>query len=153
MNKEDFLQEEIEQILESIDFISRYDNMSKKYNERDESFKFQNDKLLQIAENIGHPINYSKTKEFSSEEDLLGFKLKFGFTVRFHSLDFGLSVIHEGRAIKSSAPWGFLVQLMTGGKKKVSKVMFKDYDDIAGILQEAFSIYEDIKKGLLGSQA
>ncbi|RED94073.1 hypothetical protein [Marinoscillum furvescens] len=153
MNKEDFLQGEIEQILKDIDFISRYDNMSNRYNKRDESFNCQNDSVLQIAKKIGHPINYSKSKEFYLEEDLSGFKLKFGFTIRFNSFDFGLSVIHEGRDIKSSAPWGFLVQLMTEGEKKVSKAMFKGYDDIESILQEAFSIYDDFKKGILANHA
>lgn len=152
MNKEDFLQEEIEQILRHIDFVSRYDGMSNKYNERDESFKFQNEDVLQVAKGMGHPMKYSKSKEFYLEEVLSGYKLNFGFTIRFNSFDFGLSVIHDERDIRSSAPWGFLVQLMSNGQKKVSKAMFRNINDIGSILKEAFSIYEDFKKELLTSQ-
>lgn len=152
MNKEDFLQSEVEHVLLKIDFINQYKSISSSYRERDESFVFANDKIIEIANDIGYPIKYSKAKEFHLREESSGFVFKFGFTIRFNSFDFGLSITNENRGIQTSAPWGFLVQLLSDGGEKVSKAAFKNYADIEGILKHAFKVYEDIKKGLLENQ-
>ncbi len=153
MNKEDFLQAQVEQVLLKIDFIGQYKSISNSYKERDESFVFENDKIIEIASHIGYPIKYSKAREFHLQEESNGFVFKFGFTIRFNSFDFGLSITNKNRGIQTSAPWGFLVQLISDSREKVSKVAFKNYAEIEGILSQAFKIYEDIKKGLLESQA
>lgn len=153
MNKEDFLHAQVEEVLLKIDFINQYKSVSSSYNERDDSFVFEHDKIIEIANHIGYPIKYSKAKEFNIQEKSNGFVFKFGFTIRFNSFDFGLSISNEDRGIKTSAPWGFLVQLISDGREKVAKVAFKNYTEIEGILREVFKIYEEIKKGLLESQA
>jgi hypothetical protein len=153
LNKEDFLQAQVEQVLLKMDFISQYKSISSSYKERDESFVFENDKIIEIASHIGYRIKYSKAKEFHLQEESSGFVFKFGFTIRFNSFDFGISITNEDKGIQTSAPWGFLVQLISDGREKVSKVAFKNYADIEGILRQAFKIYEDIKKGLLANPA
>lgn len=149
MNKEDFLQKEVETALNNIDFIPRYKAIAEQYSKRDESFKFQNQEIIQIAEEMGVAIKYSKTKEFYYEETNSGFTFKIGFTIRFNSFDFGLSIINNDKMIKSSSPWGFLVQLMSDGTDKASKIMFCDLDEVKEILKAVFNIYADLKKAIL----
>lgn len=149
MNKKDFLQEEVEKALNDIDFISRYKAIAEQYNRRDESFAFQNQQIIQIAEEIGFSIKHSKAKGFYYEEVDSGYTFKIGFTIRFNSFDFGFSIINDSKKIKSSSPWGFLVQLMSNGTDKVSKVMFRDLNEVRMILKAVFDIYDDLKKAVL----
>jgi hypothetical protein len=148
MNKEDFLQPQIEQALIEIDFVSKYKRLGDRFNVRDEDFKTDYTEVLKIANELGHSLKYSKEKEFYLEENLGDYKFKLGFTIRFNSFDFGLSITNHLKGINSSAPWDFFVKLMTSGQIKVPRVSFKNYDDIKLILTDFFSLYDEIKNEL-----
>lgn len=149
MDKNDFIQPVIENILNKTDFIKRYEIISNNYSSKNEDFLYSNDEILRIAQNIEWKLKYSKVKEFYSNEKMGNFSLKLGFTIRYHSLQIGFSISNESLQINSSAPWNFLVDLMTNGEKKIKKPMFSCYEDIQGILVEVFSIYEDFKKEII----
>lgn len=149
MNKNDFLQPVIEDILNKIDFIKKYELISNTYSSRNENFLYSNEEILKIAHDIGWKLKYSKTKEFYSIEKEENFSLKLGFTIRYHSIEIGCSINNEPLKINSSAPWNFWVDLMTDGKKKIKKPMFSGYGDIRNILTGVFSIYKDFKKEVI----
>jgi hypothetical protein len=149
MNKEDFLQPPIEQVFIEIDFINKYKRLGDQFNVRDENFKMANTEVLKIAHELGYMLKYSKEKEFHFEEKLGDYRLKVGFTIRFNSFDFGLSITNHVKEIDSSAPWDFFVKLMTSDQVKVPRVCFRNYDDIKLILKDFFSLYNDIKVKLI----
>jgi hypothetical protein len=149
MNKEDFLQPLVEQVLNDIDFINRYESLSKTFESRDETFLYTNYEILKIAHELGYELKYSKAKEFHLSEKKGKYYFGFGFTLRFHSLEIGCSVKNESLMISSSAPWGFWVNLITNNEKKIRKPMFSNYDELREILKNSFSIYEDFKTELI----
>lgn len=153
MEKEDFLQPQVEQVLIEQDFINKYQLLASKFSTRDEDFKFDNNEILEIANSEGCLLKYSKSKEFHFEEKVGEYQFKYGFTLRFNSFDLGLSIINEKRGVKSAAPWNFLVKLMTGGQVKVPRVSFRNYEDVRLIVRDVFSIYNDIKLGILENQS
>jgi hypothetical protein len=148
MTKEDFLQPQMEQAFIEIDFVNKYKRLGDRFNLRDEDFKMDNTEVLKIAYELGYLLKYSKEKEFHLEEKLGDYRFKVGFTIRFNSFDFGLSIINDVKGIDSSAPLDFFVKLMTSGQVKVPRVCFKNYDDIKLILSDFFSLYKDIKTKL-----
>jgi len=152
MEKEDFLQFQVEQVLIEKDFINRYQLLADKFNTRDEGFKFDNNEILKIADSEGCSLKYSKSKEFHFEEKVGEYQFKYGFTIRFNSFELGLSIVNKKKGINSAAPWNFLVKLMTGGQLKVSRVSFRNYEDVRCIIRDVFSIYNDIKLGMLENQ-
>ncbi len=153
MEKQDFLQAPVEQTLDNIGFIDQYEIMSNQFNERDERFDFDNEKIIEYTNELGLPLKYSKSKEFFSEEVIDAFTFKFGFTIRFNSFEFGLSIINESIGVKTSAPWHLLIQLMTNWGKQGGVVAFRNYDDLEGILTHFVRICQDIKTDLLSTPA
>lgn len=145
MRKEDFLQSQVEQILIEVDFINKYKAMGDRFGVRDESFKINTSEVLTIANELGFSLKYSKSKEFYLTENIEGHQFSTGFTIRFNSFDFGLSIKNEAKGISSAAPWDFLVKLMTEDTVKVNRVCFRNYTDIKFILKDFFSLYEEIK--------
>jgi len=149
MKKEDFIQEDIELLLKDIDFITKYELISQKFRKSDESYKISNNEILDIAREIGFAVSYSKEKEFHLEEVHGNYQLKIGFTVRFNSIEIGFSIANEAKQIRTSAPWGLIVKLMTNGTQKIGKPKFENLTNLRGILEGVLSIYNDIKSGLI----
>ncbi|WP_258097630.1 hypothetical protein [Marinoscillum pacificum] len=149
MEKQDFIQTQVEQALNRIGFIDHYEAMSNQFHERNESFIYDLERVVEYTRTLGLPLKYTKSKEFFSEEVIGAFTFKFGFTIRFNSFEFGLSIINESIGIQTSAPWHLLIQLMTDWGKQGGVVAFKDYEDINGILTHFVRICQSIKVELL----
>jgi hypothetical protein len=123
-----------------IGFVNKYKRLGDRFNVGDENFKMDNKEVLNIANELGYSLKYSKGKEFHSEETSGDYRFKAGFTVGFNSFDFGLSITNEVKGLNSSAPCDFFIKLMTIGQVKVSRICFKNYDDIKLILSDGFFI-------------
>lgn len=149
MEKEDFIQPSVEKVLNEINFIRSYEDLSGSFSKRDEDFKYSNDEIINIAKKAGCNLKYSKSKEFYFEEKCDDYSFGFGFTIRFHSLELGCSIKNENLGIDTSAPWGFLVKLMSDNTIKVKKPMFSSYKDLEGVLFKAIEIYGSIKDKVL----
>lgn len=151
MEKQDFLQTQVEQTLDNIGFIDQYETMSSQFHDRDERFIYDKERVIKYTNGLGLPLKYSKSLEFFSEEVIRTFAFKFGFTIRFNSFEFGLSIINESIGIKTSAPWHLLIQLMTNWEKQGGVVAFRNYEDLEGILTHFVRICQDIKTDLLSA--
>jgi hypothetical protein len=146
MKKEDFLQQEIEHVLNNIGFIDQYKLLSYKNNNCDDLFKYENSEILLIAKKIGCNLKYSKSREFYIVEKESGIDFNFGFSIRFNSFDFGMYIKSDKSKIETSAPWDFIVKLMTEDKVDFPRVAFRNYKDIEEVLRGFFAIYDSIKK-------
>ncbi len=148
MNKEDFLQKPVEDCLDKIGFIKRFKQLSEVFNITDDVFEMEIDVVLQICKDLGLLIKYSKSKGFYVNEHIFDYDFTFGFTVKFNSFDFGLSVKNKDRNIFSAAPWHFLIDLMIENNN-IRRVNFRNYEDLKNILKVSFEIYDDFKKELV----
>ncbi len=149
MKKEDFLQKEVEIALNKINFINRLESISTNFNTRDENFKIDNEQILKICSDLGITCKYSKGKDFYYNEIVSGFKFGIGFSVRYQSFDFGISIKNETLKIDSSAPLDLWVNLISNGEKETSRIKFENYYDVKEILNKIFNIYLDLKNELL----
>ena len=112
--------------------------------------------LASFREKTGEPMPrvllvVDEFQEFFSEEVIGAFTFKLGFTIRFNSFEFGLSIINESIGKKSSAPWHLLIQLMTNWEKQGGVVAFRNYEDLEGILNHFVNICQNIKSDLLST--
>jgi len=150
MKKEDILQPIVEIVFNKINFIERYKKLSNEYNSRDETFLYSKDEILNIGKIYNIDLTYSKSGGFLLKEQINGFFLSWGFSIRFHSCEFGFSVKKESLNIFSAAPWAYLVTLLSNDDLiKVGNPKFCNYGQIEGLLKEAFDIYQDFKSELL----
>jgi hypothetical protein len=148
MKKEDFLQPDIEKILNSIEFVQRVRNLIEKYKPNGEKFTYDNNEVLSVAHALNAPFKYSKVKEFYIEEEAGDVYFTFGFTIRYDMIDFGMSIKNQKLGIFSGAPWLYFVSLINPSLK-LTKPAFNSYPELSDILKEAFQIYSDFKHAVV----
>ena len=146
MNKLDFIQPKVENVLYQIDFIKRLEAISLKFSSRDEKFQVESKVVIEICNELKLKFKYSKAKEYYLKEKVGDFDLEFGFSIRYQSFDFGITIKNPSLGINSSAPWDFFISLLTSDEKKIGRIKFRNYDDIREILINIFDIYNEIKK-------
>ena len=145
MNKELFIQKPIEQLLLDVNFIDKYLQIGSKYSERNEEFEYDQKLILTIVNDTGYKFKYSKNKDFYLQEDVGDFKVNLGFSIRFSSFDFGISIKSRKHDIFTAAPINYLIQLINNDESTVPRIKFKNNADVEGILCEFLNLYEEIK--------
>ena len=131
--------------------MNRYKAISDKYTKLDQSFKLSSNEVLDIAKQLNIYLKYSKDRGYYTEENIQNYSIKFGIYIKRNIVQLGMSVKDTlSNTFVCSAPWSYLAELITEPNPvKIFLPVFCNYDDLKGILKEAFSIYEDFKKEII----
>lgn len=142
------LPSEIRVALENIDFIDRYKNMSAKY-DFDEEFKYDNNEVLRIFNELGCYARYYKRENFFQiVEEVPPCQFKFNISLKYAHLEF-IWVVRKDGELLIGDPWDMLKRSLDGTGENVRAAGFRNYDELKEILEEAFLMYEDFKRELL----
>lgn len=142
---------EIRTVLEKINFIGKYKNLSEKYSfALNESFeKYDNKEVINVFKEIGYKAVHIKNENFFKVvEKIEDYKFQFNISLKYGCVEF-IWAVWKGKELQTGSPWGVLKDLLEDNDESVSRPIFRNYDELKEILQEALLMYEDFKRELL----
>lgn len=143
------------QLYKNIDFVDRYEVLSKDF-QFDDRLNYSNDEVLSLINSLGYKPKYVKSDDFFKiEVKHSGIKFYLNICLKFSNVELiiGATDVVKKKNITGSV-FGRLYKLIKLAEgvdleENVKKPKFRNYQDLEIILKEAFSIYEDFKKELM----
>ncbi|WP_080874146.1 hypothetical protein [Oceanobacillus timonensis] len=153
------LKPEIKKTLMEMDFVRKYEELSKKYsieNIQEEERLSDIDMVLvmeiieKIAHQLGCSVSYDKKENFFRVEDTVQKELVFAVHIAIISdrVEFTWEVVHNDE-VRLGRPWFSYARLLIDLNYKIRMPAFKNYDELEAILKESFDMYEEFKAILI----
>ena len=149
------LDNRVEKALIEINFVERYENISKKYNRErtpkgQELDYFDGDFLMEIVELLGYKAQYDKRERFFhiDLEEIGHFRFGFHFAFESGRLEL-IWVVYEGDKVILGSPWTRYPRLMIVRDYIIKQPIISDYVDFRDIMKIAFDMYEEFKQAFL----
>ena len=145
----------VEQALHNINFVEKYENISKKYSSErtpkgQELDYFDGDFLMEIVELLGYKVQYDKRERFFhiDLEEIGHFRFGFHFALEYGRLEL-IWVVYEGDKVVLGSPWTRYPRLMIARDYIIKQPIISDYVDFRDVMKIAFEMYEDFKQVFL----
>ena len=149
----------VEQALHNIDFVEKYENISKKYNRErtpkgQELDYFDGDFLMEIVELLGYKVQYDKRERFFhiDLEEIGPFRFGFHFSFERGRLEL-IWVIYEGDKAIMGSPFASYAKWLISRDYIILDPVISDYVDFRDVMKIAFDMYEDFKQAFLKAAA
>lgn len=111
---------------------------------------YSSDKVIRVATNLGFDLSYNKKENFFKLlENNEGLETQLNISLKYGSVELILGIVKNGERYTVGGPFGMIARLL-GESEKIKKPAFTSYDQLRDILKGSFTIYNDIKIGLLG---
>ena len=145
----------VEKALIEINFVERYENISKKYNRErtpkgQELDYFDGDFLMEIVELLGYKAQYDKRERFFhiDLEEIGNFRFGFHFAFERGRLEL-IWVIYEGNKAIMGSPFASYAKWLISRDYIILKPVISSYDDFEQVMKISFDMYEDFKQAFL----
>ena len=145
----------VEQALIEINFVERYENISKKYSRErtpkgQELDYFDGDFLMEIVELLGYKVQYDKRERFFhiELEEIGHFRFGFHFSFERGRLEL-IWVIYEGNKAIMGSPFASYAKWLISRDYIILDPVISDYVDFRDVMKIAFDMYEDFKQVFL----
>jgi hypothetical protein len=143
------------QIYKNIDFVKRFESLSKNFQYEDR-LDYANDEVLNLIIKLGYKAKYIKSENFFKiEEKVNGIKFYLNTCLKYSNAELiiGATDISKDQFITGSV-FSRLYKLIKFAEgvnleENIKMPKFRTYEDLEAILKESFSIYEDFKAELL----
>ncbi len=148
------IHESLVPILQEINFANRYKAICEKHSDFENSMNdYNRDFIKDYVTSKGIKVAYIKSESFFKViENVGGLKVQFNIIPKRGFLQFVWDVTKGGDRLNLG--WGMWESITRELERiEVKKPLFTSIEELEEILQEALSIYDDFKKGLLASQA
>lgn len=149
----------VEKALIGINFVERYENISKQYNRErtpkgEELDYFDGDFLMEIVRLLGYKAQYDKREHFFyiDLEEIGHFRFGFHFAFEFGLLEL-IWVVYEGDKVVLGSPWTIYPRLMIARDYIIKYPIISDYVDFRDVMKIAFEMYEEFKQAFLKAAA
>ena len=149
----------VEQALIEINFVERYENISKKYHRErtpkgQELDYFDGDFLMEIVELLGYKAQYDKRERFFhiDLEEIGNFRFGFHFAFERGRLEL-IWVIYEGNKAIMGSPFASYAKWLISRDYIILDPVISDYVDFRDVMKIAFDMYEDFKQAFLKANA
>ena len=149
----------VEKALIGINFVERYENISKQYNRErtpkgEELDYFDGDFLMEIVGLLGYKAQYDKREHFFyiDLEEIGHFRFGFHFAFEFGLLEL-IWVIYEGDKAIMGSPFSSYAKWLISRDYIILKPVISSYDDFEQVMKIAFDMYEDFKQAFLKATA
>ncbi|KWX88144.1 hypothetical protein AMQ83_08655 [Paenibacillus riograndensis] len=139
-------------IFKSINFIERYEFLSKKHQfDLKESFEgYDREVVLKLFNELGYEISFNKKENFfGMVEKTTEYELQFKISLKYVMGEF-IWLAWKNSEQLVGGTWGIIKEQLDGKENdKIKKPIFRNYDDLKEILSEAFLMYEDFKNEII----
>ena len=149
------LNPKVEKALKEINFVERYENISKKYSRErtpkgEELDYFDGDFLMEIVELLGYKVQYDKRERFFhiDLEEIGNFRFGFHFSFERGRLEL-IWVIYEGNKAIMGSPFASYAKQLISRDYIILDPVISDYVDFRDVMKIAFEMYEDFKQAFL----
>lgn len=149
------LKEEVKRALEDMDFVEKYENLSKKYDMAktlpDERLALYDiDTVIDMFHELGYTAKYDKKEKFFQLKKWSRDEYSFGFNI---GLEGGIAeliwVAWKRKEILLGMPLSVYPRLLVDVNLRIKPPCFKNYDELEEILKEAFNMFEEFQEALL----
>ena len=145
----------VEQALHNINFVEKYENISKKYSRErtpkgEELDYFDGVFLMEIVESLGYKVQYDKRERFFhiDLEEIGNFRFGFHFAFERGRLEL-IWVIYEGDKAIMGSPFASYAKWLISRDYIILDPVISDYVDFRDVMKIAFEMYEDFKQAFL----
>ena len=145
----------IKDALIKIDFIKRYEELSKKYDplktpSDDRLVHLDGEEVMSMIRALGYTPKFNSKEKFYYTQD----EQKGDLSFRVHLiLEYGMAdiiwVVKENGELLLGSPWGTYSRRIIDSSYRIKKPVFSTYDDLEDILKISFKMYEDFKVALI----
>lgn len=148
------LKPEIKKVLNKIDFVKRYEDLSENSRSRlsrQGTNDVTNESAIRIIKDLGYEVSYDKKEKFFKAgvvEELPTYRIWFNIVLRSGVVEFIWVVYHDDE-VRLGSPWSIYSKLLISPDKKIKPPLYSTELDLEYILQNAFEMYEDFKKGVI----
>ena len=144
----------VKQVLLDIDFINRYEALSKEYSpeklRNKPPLKYLDGELvMDMISEAGYIPGFDpKEKFFKFYEKIEDYRFGLHIVLYNGTVELIWAVKDKEKSI-AGMPWGIYSRLMIDPDYRIKMPNFSDYDELEDILKTAFTIYEDFKQVFL----
>ena len=148
------IEPQVEQTLIDIDFIKRYEALSKEFSPEklryETPLKYLDGELvMDMISEAGYTPGFDpKEKFFKFYEKIEDYRFGLHIVLYNGTVELIWAVKDKEKSI-AGMPWGIYSRLMIDPDYRIKKPIFSDYDELEDILKTAFKIYEDFKQVFL----
>ena len=145
---------QVKQALLNIDFIKRYEALSKEYDlerfgDKTRLKYLDGELVMDMISEAGYiPVFDPKEKFFKFYQEIGDYTFGLHFILYNGTVDF-IWAVTKGKQVLAGAPWGVYSKRLIDPSYRIKKPIFSDYDELEDILKTAFKIYEDFKQVFL----
>lgn len=138
-------------LLTDINFCERYKLLSNKNQYADNNNTIEQETVLNLIKSFGYEAKFNKSESFYKiVQKQNEFKFQFNISLKYGNIELIWGVWHKENILEDACgPWGVIYKLVLNSDERPLMPKFRNYEDLAEILKEAFSIYEDFKIELL----
>lgn len=144
----------IEEALNKIEFIKRYEELSANFNSEktpsSERLRYiDGEEVMEMLQDLGHKPAFDKKEKFYKiEEEQIGI-YTFGFHIILRD---GMAtfvwVVKENNQLILGEPWSEYSRELIDINYRIKTPIFGTYEDLEEILKISFEMYEDFKKAI-----
>ena len=148
------MNEKIKNSLISIDFVKRYEELSKRFDsDRTPSDNrlvyIDGEEVMDMIKNLGYdPLFDTKEKFFKIKEEKTE-NMSFGFHIILRDgLVEMVWVVRQDKEVLLGSPFGTYAKRLIDPGYRIKNPVIGSYDDLEEVLKTAFEMYEDFKKAV-----
>ncbi|KXT70275.1 hypothetical protein SGODD07_01571 [Streptococcus gordonii] len=150
------LDSKVEQALQAINFVERYEALSQEFS-RNRTPKekvldyYDGDFLMDIVNSLGYEVKFNKKEYFFSikEEKIGQYEFGLKFALRYGMVELIWDLDDSDKNVLLGTNLFSIIRLMTSPDNKVMSPIISDYVDFRDVMKTAFEVYEDFKQAFL----
>jgi len=146
----------VEQALQAINFVERYEALSHKYSRtrtpRDKTLDYCDGSfLMEIINSLGYEVKFNKREYFFSlkKEKIGEFEFGFKFSMEYGMVELIWDLKDSNKKVLLGTNLFTIVRLLTSPDNKIMDPVITDYIDFRDVMKIAFEMYEDFKEAFL----
>lgn len=147
---------EIKAVLEKIEFVDRYKKLSEHFrgnpndlNDRLDDYDIE--KVNEIFKRLGYVATFDKKEKFFKVgviDNSPNYMIWFNVILEYGMTEF-IWVVYHNDEVRLGSPWSVYSRLLIDPRERIKKPVYRDYEELEEILEEAFLMYDDFKSELI----
>ncbi|MFT9818123.1 hypothetical protein [Lysinibacillus sp. NPDC056185] len=147
---------EIKAALEKIRFVDRYKKLSERFSGNpndlnDRLDEYDIEKVNEIFKGLGHVATFDKKEKFFKVgviDNSPNYMIWFNVILEYGMTEF-IWVVYHNDEVRLGSPWSVYSRLLIDPRERIKKPVYRGYEELEEILEEAFLMYDDFKSELI----
>lgn len=143
------MKDTLAELLKAVNFHNRYARLQKRYEGGTPMSRYHPEEFHHQVERLGYEPDYRPREGFYRfVDDVDDARIQMNVSFPQARVEFTLFVQDGGRGRADGGPWHMLARMLDKDGKTYQGIRFSSPQEVRAILEEALSIYEDLKQAL-----